>query len=35
MILGDVGRYRINRKLKMDTSDEIKVLTKAGYYCNR
>ncbi|MFD1258251.1 DNA-directed RNA polymerase subunit beta [Mucilaginibacter terrae] len=26
--LGDVGRYRINRKLKLDTSDEIKVLTK-------
>jgi len=27
--LGDVGRYRINRKLKLETSDEIKVLTKA------
>ncbi|GAA4331326.1 DNA-directed RNA polymerase subunit beta [Mucilaginibacter gynuensis] len=26
--LGDVGRYRINRKLKLDTSDETKVLTK-------
>ena len=26
--LGDVGRYRINRKLKMDTSDTTKVLTK-------
>lgn len=26
--LGDVGRYRINRKLKLDTPDEIKVLTK-------
>ncbi|MGY3213825.1 DNA-directed RNA polymerase subunit beta [Mucilaginibacter sp. HD30] len=26
--LGDVGRYRINRKLKLDTSEEIKVLTK-------
>src|ERR1700709_1835016 len=27
--LGDVGRYRINRKLKMDTPDDVKVLTKA------
>src|SRR5690606_17263415 len=26
--LGDVGRYRINRKLQLDTPDEIKVLTK-------
>jgi DNA-directed RNA polymerase subunit beta len=26
--LGDVGRYRINRKLKLSTSDETKVLTK-------
>jgi DNA-directed RNA polymerase subunit beta len=26
--LGDVGRYRINRKLKLNTSDETKVLTK-------
>ncbi|TCK80731.1 DNA-directed RNA polymerase subunit beta [Albibacterium bauzanense] len=26
--LGDVGRYRINRKLKLDTPDETKVLTK-------
>lgn len=26
--LGDVGRYRINRKLMMDTSDTTKVLTK-------
>ena len=26
--LGDVGRYRINRKLKLTTSDETKVLTK-------
>jgi len=26
--LGDVGRYRINRKLKLDTSDETKVLTR-------
>ncbi|SMO74442.1 DNA-directed RNA polymerase subunit beta [Solitalea koreensis] len=26
--LGDVGRYRINRKLKLDTPDEVKVLTK-------
>lgn len=26
--LGDVGRYRINRKLELDTPDEIKVLTK-------
>src|SRR6202012_615764 len=26
--LGDLGRYRINRKLKLDTSDETKVLTK-------
>jgi DNA-directed RNA polymerase subunit beta len=26
--LGDVGRYRINRKLKLTTGDEIKVLTK-------
>ncbi|RYE32639.1 MAG: DNA-directed RNA polymerase subunit beta, partial [Sphingobacteriaceae bacterium] len=26
--LGDVGRYRINRKLKLDTSYETKVLTK-------
>jgi DNA-directed RNA polymerase subunit beta len=26
--LGDVGRYRINRKLKLDTSDDTKVLTK-------
>ncbi len=26
--LGDVGRYRINRKLKLTTSEEIKVLTK-------
>ena len=27
--LGDVGRYRINRKLKLDTPNEVKVLTKA------
>ncbi len=27
--LGDVGRYRINRKLKLETSPEVKVLTKA------
>ncbi len=27
--LGDVGRYRINRKLKLDTPEETKVLTKA------
>lgn len=27
--LGDVGRYRINRKLKLDTPDETRVLTKA------
>lgn len=27
--LGDVGRYRINRKLGMDTPEETKVLTKA------
>jgi DNA-directed RNA polymerase subunit beta len=26
--LGDVGRYRINRKLKLSTSEETKVLTK-------
>ncbi|HCN82206.1 MAG TPA: hypothetical protein DIT07_01110, partial [Sphingobacteriaceae bacterium] len=26
--LGDVGRYRINRKLKLTTSEETKVLTK-------
>ncbi len=26
--LGDVGRYRINRKLKLDTPEEVKVLTK-------
>ena len=26
--LGDVGRYRINRKLKLETSEETKVLTK-------
>ncbi len=26
--LGDVGRYRINRKLKLNTSEETKVLTK-------
>ncbi len=26
--LGDVGRYRINRKLKLNTPDETKVLTK-------
>lgn len=26
--LGDVGRYRINRKLQLDTPDEIKVLTR-------
>jgi DNA-directed RNA polymerase subunit beta len=26
--LGDVGRYRINRKLKLDTPEETKVLTK-------
>ncbi|MFB5946557.1 DNA-directed RNA polymerase subunit beta [Albibacterium profundi] len=26
--LGDVGRYRINRKLKLDTDGDIKVLTK-------
>ena len=26
--LGDVGRYRINRKLKLDTADSTKVLTK-------
>ncbi|MFD1630986.1 DNA-directed RNA polymerase subunit beta [Pseudopedobacter beijingensis] len=26
--LGDVGRYRINRKLQLDTPDETKVLTK-------
>ncbi|MEZ0450112.1 DNA-directed RNA polymerase subunit beta [Sphingobacterium thalpophilum] len=26
--LGDVGRYRINRKLKLDTPDDIKVLTR-------
>src|SRR6187402_2872401 len=26
--LGEVGRYRINRKLKLSTSDETKVLTK-------
>ncbi len=26
--LGDVGRYRINRKLSMDTPNEVKVLTK-------
>ena len=26
--LGDVGRYRINRKLKLGTSEEIKVLTR-------
>ncbi len=26
--LGDVGRYRINRKLNMDTPNEVKVLTK-------
>ncbi len=26
--LGDVGRYRINKKLEIDTPDEIKVLTK-------
>ena len=26
--LGDVGRYRINRKLELDTPDETKVLTK-------
>ena len=30
--LGDVGRYRINRKLKLSTSDETKVLNQAGYY---
>ena len=28
MTWGDVGRYRINRKLKLNTSDETKVLTK-------
>ncbi len=27
--LGDVGRYRINRKLNMDTPNEVKVLTKS------
>src|SRR5690606_20139121 len=26
--LGDVGRYRINRKLKLDTADDTKVLTR-------
>src|SRR5690606_22321076 len=26
--LGDVGRYRINRKLQLDTPEEIKVLTR-------
>ncbi len=26
--LGDVGRYRINKKLELDVSDDIKVLTK-------
>ncbi|SFB94951.1 DNA-directed RNA polymerase subunit beta [Parapedobacter composti] len=26
--LGDVGRYRINRKLQLDTPDDIKVLTR-------
>ena len=28
MILGEVGRYRINKKLNLTTSDDIKVLTK-------
>ena len=27
--LGDVGRYRINRKLNLDTPNEVKVLTKS------
>ncbi|QEC52332.1 DNA-directed RNA polymerase subunit beta [Anseongella ginsenosidimutans] len=27
--LGDVGRYRINRKLNLDTPEDVKVLTKA------
>jgi len=27
--LGDVGRYRINRKLNLDTDEDVKVLTKA------
>jgi DNA-directed RNA polymerase subunit beta len=31
--LGDVGRYRINRKLNLNTSNDIKVLTKEDIIC--
>lgn len=31
--LGDVGRYRINKKLNLKTADDIKVLTKEDIIC--
>ena len=32
--LGEVGRYRINRKLKMDTPDHVKGFNKRRYHCD-